>query len=72
MMDSGRGLAAGNQPQDTDEDDPTNQRYFTPPRYEFLVQFCWQQVTLSKRLDNRDREKSESTQIASNTDVEGR
>jgi type IV pilus assembly protein PilM len=72
MMDSGRGLAAGNQPQDTDEDDPTNQRYFTPPRYEFLVQFCWQQVTLSERLDNPDREKSESTQIASNTDVEGR
>jgi len=53
------------------EEDPNNKRYYTPARYEFVLQFCWKQLTLTERIDAREKDKAESTNIASNAGTGG-
>jgi hypothetical protein len=35
------------------KDDPNNPQFFTVPRHDFIVQFCWQEKPLNVRLEER-------------------
>jgi len=39
------------------DDDPDNPQFFAAPRYDFIVQFCWQSKRLSERLAAREEER---------------
>jgi type IV pilus assembly protein PilM len=39
--------------------DPDNQEFYTVPRYDFIVQFCWIERPLSVRLEEREKRLKE-------------
>jgi type IV pilus assembly protein PilM len=45
-------------------EDPNNPPSFVVPKCEFVVQFCWQETPLTKRLEERERKRREAAEAA--------
>ena len=46
------------------EQDPDNPQFYTVPRYDFIVQFCWVETPLNVRIANRKKAELEQAKAA--------